>query len=335
MELNDFDYSLPEELIAQEPISCRDESRLLVVDRAAQSITHSVFKNLNNHLDPQTNLVVNDSKVVPARLLGSKDGSGGRVEVFLLKRERDDYHYQVMLRPLAKIKESHRLVFGDDFWCQLIDRENRIVQFNRPDVLEQAYHFGHMPLPPYIKRGDTARDQVQYQTVYAQHPGSVAAPTAGLHFTNELCGGLKKAGHVINHVTLHVGYGTFKPVEVEDLEQHPMHHEEYDISPDIWNLLQKSKEAGQKILAVGTTSCRTLESVALGAALRGSTDLFIRPGYDFKMIDQLITNFHLPKSTLLMLVYAFGGVALMKKAYQEAIKEKYRFYSYGDAMLIK
>lgn len=332
-KLSDYGYDLPEHLIAQHPTQKRDEARLLVIDRTTQTISHDVFKNLGQYLPTESTLVVNNSKVIPARLLGEKEGSGGKVEVFLLKRLSDGVSYEVMLRPLAKIKETHTLVFGDNFWCQLVDREKKIVRFNRPDVLEMAHTYGHIPLPPYIKRTGgkaTKDDVVDYQTVFARHPGSVAAPTAGLHFTKDLEVGIRTLGCSFEQVTLHVGYGTFKPVECEDVTKHPMHFERYSVSEAAWGRIQQAK----KVVAVGTTSCRVIESICRGFKLKDETNLFLYPGKTFKRVDALVTNFHLPYSTLLMLVYAFGGTQLMKKAYVEAVKNEYRFYSYGDGMII-
>ncbi len=341
MNLRDFDYKIPQELIAQYPSAKRDAARLMVIDRARQLICHDIFQNVEEYLPKRSMLVVNDSKVVPARLLGHREKNGSPVEVFLLKKV-DDYSYQALLRPLKKIKMDERLIFADGIYAQLKDFEQRIVRFNKKNIVRKLNEIGHMPLPPYIRRSDEKIDRTMYQTVYARPAGSVAAPTAGLHFTKPLLTNIKKAGHTIASLTLHINYGTFKPVETEDITKHPMHWEDYSISSRTLLKIQKAKASGRKVVAVGTTSCRVLEAVAqngqlqgmLQGMLQGSTNIFIYPGFSFTMIDALITNFHLPLSTLLMLVYAFGGMDLMKYAYAEAVREKYRFYSYGDAMLI-
>ncbi len=333
MNLSDFDYILPEELIAQYPLEHREEARLLVVERASGRITHDVFKNVVSYLPPKSLLVVNNSKVIPARLLGQKSRTGGQVEVFLL-RQIDPHHFEAMLRPLKKIKEGELLEFPGGVRCTLIDRNARIVRFDVEDVLKKLEKVGHIPLPPYIKRPDEDLDREYYQTVYAKAPGSVASPTAGLHFTKPLIAGLKRSGHDLLQVTLHVGYGTFKPVETKNILDHPMHEETYVIAPGVMRQIKSAQEAGRKLVAVGTTSCRTLEAHARTGKLQDATRLFLYPGSDFKVTDGLLTNFHLPRSTLFMLVSAFGGLELIRHAYQEAIRKKYRFYSYGDAMLV-
>lgn len=333
MHLRDFDYDLPPELIAQYPSASRDEARLLVVDRAARRITHDIFRNIDRYLPASSLLVVNDSRVIPARLLGTKPRSGGQVEVFLLKKT-GPRSFEAMLRPLKKIRENEELVFPGGVSATLTDRDRRIVEFDRDDVLDYLAEHGHIPLPPYIKRPDAASDKVDYQTVYARVPGSVAAPTAGLHFTEELMAALRASGHAFAGVTLHVNYGTFKPVEAEDVVSHPMHLEHYEIPSAACAAIAQARARGGKVVAVGTTSCRTLEAFARTGRRADDTDLFLYPGAEFKMTDVLVTNFHLPRSTLLMLVSAFGGLALIREAYREAILEKYRFYSYGDAMIV-
>jgi S-adenosylmethionine:tRNA ribosyltransferase-isomerase len=265
--------------------------------------------------------------------LGKKPRTGGEVEVFLL-REIDPCHFEAMLRPLKKIQEGETLEFPGGITCTLVDRTKRIVQFADRDILRKLAKVGHIPLPPYIKRPDEKLDQEYYQTVYARHPGSVASPTAGLHFTKPLITSLRKAGHAFVQVTLHVNYGTFKPVETENILDHPMHAEHYAITPAVAAKVQVAKNAGRKVVAVGTTSCRTIEAFARTGKLTDVTRLFLYPGQDFKVVDVLITNFHLPRSTLLMLVSAFGGLKFIRKAYAEAIRNHYRFYSYGDAMII-
>lgn len=332
MKLSDFDYNLPEELIAQHPLDKRDDARLMIIDRENQLIQHDYFYHLEQYLPRESCLVLNESKVIPARLFGQKE-TGAQIEVFLLK-QIDQSVFEVMLRPLKRLKEGDKIIFYQGLEAELINRDKRIVKFNRDDVYEIAEKIGHMPLPPYIKRSDEQDDKHDYQTVYAKQAGSVAAPTAGLHFTDELLGKIQNENHTIEKVTLHVGYGTFKPVEVEDVTEHPMHFEEYQVEKHVWQNIQNAKSQNQKVVAVGTTSCRTLESIGQGKDLRDSTNLFIYPGYEFQVIDGLITNFHLPKSTLLMLVSALAGVDLMKRAYAEAIRKQYRFYSYGDGMLI-
>jgi len=334
MKLSDFDYNLPEDLIAQYPLTSRAEARLLVVDRTSGAITHDVFRNIGRYLPPHSLIVVNNSKVIPARLLGKKLRTGGRVEVFLL-REIDPCHFEAMLRPLKKIQEGEVLEFPGGIRCTLVDRAKRIVRFADRDVLKKLEKIGHIPLPPYIKRPDEPLDQEYYQTVYARRPGSVASPTAGLHFTKPLIASLKRAGHRFAQVTLHVNYGTFKPVETENIVDHPMHEEHYVITPAVAANIKSAKQIGRNVVAVGTTSCRTLEAYARTGKLADATRLFLYPGQDFRVVDVLITNFHLPRSTLLMLVSAFGGLKLIRKAYAEAIREKYRFYSYGDAMIIR
>lgn len=341
-KLGSYFYHLPEELIAQEPALQRDDAKLLIINRAKGSIHHDVFKNISQYLPINSHLVVNNSKVIPARLLGHRS-TGGAVEVFLLNPLEDGACFEVLIRPLKKIRQGEKIDFGLGISAVLEDRKKRIVRFNKKNIIDHLKEIGHIPLPPYIKRSDTPQDHEDYQTVYAKELGSVASPTAGLHFTESLIKALKKQGHVFSEITLHINYGTFKPVECEDIRQHPMHTEYYSIEPEIYKLMDprlnhrlwRDRHSGMtKTVAVGTTSCRVLESVAQTHILNGSTDIFIYPGYKFQLTDALITNFHLPYSTLLMLVCAFGGYDLVMKAYHEAIKERYRFYSYGDAMLI-
>jgi S-adenosylmethionine:tRNA ribosyltransferase-isomerase len=333
MRLSDFDYSLPDELIAQHPLEKRDEARLLVIDRASRTVTHSFFRDLGKHLPAKSLLVINNSKVIPARLLGQKTRSGGQVEVFLLKH-LGGRRFEAMLRPLKKIHDNEPLEFAPGVSARLVDRAARIVEFDCDDVLLKLEKVGHIPLPPYIKREDDAADRIDYQTVYAKHAGSVAAPTAGLHFTDALMSSLKGEGHSFAEVTLHVNYGTFKPVETENITEHPMHSEDYVIPSVALGAVVDGKQSGKKIVAVGTTSCRVLESYARSHESEGATRLFLYPGASFHLVDVMITNFHLPKSTLFMLVSAFGGLDLVRSAYEEAIRARYRFYSYGDAMII-
>ena len=329
MKLADFNYNLPEELIAQYPLAQREQARMMVIDRAAQSIIHDTFQNIDHYLPENTHLILNDSKVVPARLLGVKDQTGAQVEIFLLKQLDDGYSWEVLMRPMKRLREGSKVLFEDDVVATIADKDKRIVTFNKKDLTTFLESRGHIPLPPYVKREDEKSDRREYQTVYAKKDGSVAAPTAGMHFTEDMLTQLQER-HRLDYVTLHIGYGTFQPVEAENVIDHDMHFEYYQMNASVWNRVQKSKN----ICAVGTTSTRVLESVAATEKIEDETNLFIYPGYSFKMVNQLLTNFHLPKSTLLMLVYAFGGVELMQKAYAEAIKEKYRFYSYGDCMLI-
>ncbi len=335
MKLSDFDYSLPEHLIAQQPLHERDQARLMVIHRKKKTVSHDVFQNLNRYLPAGSALVLNNSRVIPARLLGRKARSGGGVEIFLLKKGMELQTFEVLMRPMQKIKQGDLIEFeGTDLKAEILDKERRIVRFNTKDVLKALTDAGHIPLPPYIKRPDTLEDRTYYQTVYARHSGSVAAPTAGLHFTKPLIQALKAEGHPFFEVMLHVNYATFKPVEEEDITQHQMHQEQYSVSPSVWERLVAAQADGKKIVAVGTTSCRTIETIARTGNLKGTTDLYIYPGCRFQTTDVLITNFHLPRSSLLMLVYAFGGMELMRQAYQEAIDQAYRFYSYGDAMII-
>ncbi len=333
-DLNSYFYELPESLIAQHPLRKRDQARLMIIDRQKQQLVHDTFNHIHKYLPSQTSFVINNSKVIPARLLGVKSDTGGQVEVFLLKALNDEYSFEALLKPLKKINVGQTLDFGKGLQAQLIDKEQRIVKFNQKNILKILEKSGHIPLPPYIKREDDLSDRKYYQTVYAKTLGSVAAPTAGLHFTNTLIGKLKLKGYQFLASTLHIGYGTFKPIECQDIRSHIMHEEAYEISASIYQKLLKAKKDNRSICAIGTTSCRVLESIGHGSSLKGITNLFAYPGFSFTMTDCLVTNFHLPYSSLLMLVCAFGGYDLVMKAYNEAIKEKYRFYSYGDAMLI-
>ncbi|MDP8264602.1 MAG: tRNA preQ1(34) S-adenosylmethionine ribosyltransferase-isomerase QueA [Candidatus Aceula lacicola] len=335
MRLDDFDYDLSEKLIAQYPLKKRDHAKLMIVNRKTLEITHDYFFNLNRYLPQKSILVLNDSKVVPARLFGKKEFGGREVEVFLLKKLPDGYCYETLMRPLKKIKDNEKIFFNDTtLYAKLVDREKMIVRFNRKDVMSHLSKIGHIPLPPYIKRADEKSDHVDYQTVYARTQGSVAAPTAGLHFTKTLLTRIKKLGHLIKKVTLHVNYGTFRPVEEKDIVSHKMHKEDFSALKGTWDSILKAKKNSQKVVAVGTTSCRVLETIARTKKLKGASDLFIYPGFKFRVVDALLTNFHLPKSTLLMLVCGFATRDLIMNAYSEAIKKKYRFYSYGDCMLI-
>lgn len=329
MKLSDFDYQLPKELIAQYPLPGRDSARLLVLDRNSGKITHKIFKDITEYLKKDDLLVLNDTKVLSCRLKGKRI-SGGKVEVFLLKH-KGGLVFEAMIKP-ARIKTGEKIIFPESSVTCILTARNE-VSFETQSA-EEIYNLGVIPLPPYIKREAEEMDKEYYQTVYARESGSVASPTAGLHFTPELLTRIRKAGTDIAYVTLHVGHATFKPVSAEDITLHQMGQEFFTIRPETREKLSRFKqECPGRVIAVGTTSCRTLETYASGKT-EGSTDLFIYPGYKFGIVDALLTNFHLPKTTLFMLVCAFCTEELAKKAYAEAIKEKYRFYSYGDAMLI-
>lgn len=340
MLLTDYDYHLPEEMIAQNPIEPRDSSRLMVIQGVENPYIHDLFYNLPSYLKPGDTLVFNDTKVIPARLLGMKADTGAKVEIFLLSRIDKDT-WDVLVKPGKKVRPGTVVTFGDgQLACDVLettDSGGRIVRFRYEGVFEQILEqLGNMPLPPYIKVPLENRER--YQTVYAKTEGSVAAPTAGLHFTPRLLAELEAKGIHTAYVTLHVGLGTFRPVSVENITEHRMHQEYFEVSSATAELLNKNKDQGGRIISVGTTSTRVLETIANTegriSACRGWTDIFIYPGYSFKVINGLITNFHLPQSTLLMLVSALAGRERMLKAYQEAVEEKYRFFSFGDAMLI-
>lgn len=342
MKTSDFDYELPKELIAQYPAERRDESRLLVVKRSGGPVEHRRFPDVLGHLRAGDLLVLNESRVIPARLLGAKRGSGGRVEVFLL-RELCPGRWQTLVRPGARIHEGAVLEFGGGELTARIVRVlpagKREVEFHADGDLAAALErLGQVPLPPYIEREPDERDRERYQTVYATVPGAVAAPTAGLHFTEALLERARGNGIGIARVVLHVGLGTFRPVVAEEPAEHEMEEERYEVSPEAADAINRTRAAGGRIVAVGTTSVRVLESVADRSgsmhAVAGATSLFILPPHEFRCTDALITNFHLPRSTLLMLVSAFAGRENVLAAYREAVRERYRFYSYGDAMLI-
>ena len=339
MKVSDFNYDLPEELIAQHPYDKRDEARLMVIDKKTQKIEHRVFKDVIEYLEPGDCLVINNTKVLPARLYGKKD-TGANVEFLLLKRIEAD-EWEVMVRPGNKLKPGAKVTFGDGLLnaeiLEVLEGGNRKVKFEYQGIFNEILDkIGLMPLPPYIK--ETLKENDKYQTVYAKYEGSAAAPTAGLHFTEELLEEIKKKGIEIANVTLHVGIGTFRPVKVENIEEHNMHSEHYYIKQEDADKINQAKKNGHKVIAVGTTSCRVLESVAdengLVKEIEGDTNILIYPGYQFKCIDRLITNFHLPESTLIMLVSSLAGKDFVMKAYEEAVKEKYKFFSFGDAMMI-
>jgi S-adenosylmethionine:tRNA ribosyltransferase-isomerase len=340
----DYDFVLPPELVAQAPLERRDASRLMVVDRAAGTIAHRTFADLPSLTAPGDLLVLNTTRVFRARLLGTRDGSGAPAEVLLLRALDDGGTYEAMVSPGGKLKPGRRVTVAADLAVEVLDvlaerrtRRVRVIAADG-DVPGAVERHGHIPLPPYIRRPDTAADAERYQTVYARQAGSVAAPTAGLHFTPALLDALAERGVRRADVLLHVGAGTFKPVEVDDPAAHVMHEEWYEVSPGSAALVDAARDAGRRVWAVGTTSVRTLESAADDAgrvrAGSGDTALFIRPGYRWKAVDRVVTNFHLPKSTLLMLVAAFAGYELTMHAYAEAVREGYRFYSYGDAMCV-
>ncbi|MDO4261064.1 MAG: tRNA preQ1(34) S-adenosylmethionine ribosyltransferase-isomerase QueA [Eubacteriales bacterium] len=340
MNLHDFYYDLPEELIAQDPLEDRAGSRLLVLDRQTGKNEHHVFREIIDYLHPGDCLVVNDTKVIPARLIGSKEDTGAKIEVLLLKRTSDQT-WETLVKPGKKAKPGAVISFGDGLLkgevLSVAEDGNRMIRFVYDGIFEEILdRLGQMPLPPYITH--QLKDKNRYQTVYAKHDGSAAAPTAGLHFTPELLDAIRKKGVKIAHVTLHVGLGTFRPVKVENILDHHMHSEFYVVEEEQARLINDTKAAGGRIVAVGTTSCRTLESATgedgVLRAGSGWTDIFIYPGYRFRMIDSLVTNFHLPESTLMMLVSAFAGRDRIMEAYAEAVRERYRFFSFGDAMLI-
>ena len=341
MKTDDFDFYLPEELIAQTPLEKRDSSRLLVLDKKTGEINHRHFTDIIDYMEEGDTLVLNDTKVMPARLYGVKEETLAVVEVLLLKDEGDNV-WECLTKPAKRIKEGTIVSFGDGKLkaecIEVLDEGIRRFKLNYKGILYEILdELGEMPLPPYIH--EKLKDKDRYQTVYAKNIGSAAAPTAGLHFTNDLLEKVKSKGVNIAYITLHVGLGTFRPVNVEDVTKHKMHSEYYVMSEEVASLLNKTRKAGHKIIAVGTTSTRTLETIASlygeFKACSGWTDIFIYPGYKFKGIDYLITNFHLPKSTLVMLVSALAGKENIMKAYAEAVKERYRFFSFGDSMLIK
>ena len=341
MQLDKFDYNLPTELIAQTPTDKRDHSRLLVYKEGI--IEHKNFFDLPDYLQSGDVLVLNDSKVFPARLIGSRQNTGGKAEIFLLNQKSEDMWECLVGR--AKAKVGLVIEFDNELAAELVEKldGNWLVRFDKSgeELKGVINKIGRTPLPPYIKTEDSVDVRNRYQTIYADKSGSVAAPTAGLHFTKELLDKIKVKGVEIVYVTLHVGLGTFAPVKIDDITKHKMHSEYYEVDEGVWGSIQKAKKASRRIISVGTTATRVLESVSVSGKLSNWTDIFIYPGYEYKIVDSLITNFHLPKSTLLMLVSALlqdkgssDGVKDLKKIYQEAIDQKYRFYSFGDAMII-
>ena len=333
LSLSDFDYSLPKELIAQEPLAGRDSSRLLIIDRQKKTISHRLFKDLPEYLMKDDLLVLNDTKVIPVRLLGFKKDTLGKVDALLVSR-LSDKKFQALFKPSLKVNQE--VVFNRGSVKARVASEG-VLEFDQDISAEILEKIGIMPLPPYIKRTPRLEDNQRYQTVYARNPGAIASPTAGLHFTAELIAKLKNKGVEIAYLSLHTGLGTFRPVKTEDIREHKMEKEEFVIPQETLELLNRAQMNKQRIFAVGTTTTRALETAALQpptAGLQGYADIFIYPGYNFKIVNCLLTNFHLPKTTLFMLVRALAGRDLVTRAYQEAVEKKYRFYSYGDAMLI-
>lgn len=337
---SDYDFALPQELIAQDPLADRSSSRLLTLDKRSGAVEHHQFREIVSWLRPGDCLVLNNTKVIPARLYGVKEGTGAVIEVLLLKRRERDV-WETLVRPGRKIRPGVRLVFGDGALCaevtDIVEEGNRLLRFSYNGIWEEILdNLGEMPLPPYITH--KLQDKNRYQTVYAKYEGSAAAPTAGLHFTAKLLRSIEEKGVSTAYVTLHVGLGTFRPVKVEDVREHHMHSEYYQVTQEAADRINETKRCGGRIICVGTTSCRTVESAAGEDGIVrpgcGNTEIFIYPGYRFRVLDGLITNFHLPQSTLLMLVSALAGRESVLSAYREAVEEKYRFFSFGDAMLI-
>ena len=340
MKTSDFYYDLPEELIAQDPLEDRTASRLLVLDRQTGTVEHKIFSDVIDYLNKGDCLVINNTRVIPARLIGEKEGTGGKVEVLLLKRRANDV-WETLVKPGKKLRPGARVTFGDGRLkaeiLEIAEEGNRLVRFYYEGIFEEILDsLGEMPLPPYITH--KLEDKEMYQTVYAKYDGSAAAPTAGLHFTKELLNKIEEKGIKIASITLHVGLGTFRPVKVDDVNNHHMHTEWYEVNAEAADIINETKRNGGRVVCVGTTSCRTIESVAdengYMKAKTGETDIFIYPGYKFKVMDGLITNFHLPESTLVMLVSAFAGKENVLAAYETAVKERYRFFSFGDAMIL-
>ncbi len=340
MKRQDFYYELPEELIAQDPLEDRSGSRLLVLDKESGAVSHHVFKEITDYLHKGDCLVINDTKVIPARLIGSKVGTEAKIEVLLLKRKENNI-WETLVKPGKKAKVGTKISFGEGLLVgeviDVVEEGNRLIQFSYEGIFEEILdRLGQMPLPPYITH--QLKDRDRYNTVYAAHEGSAAAPTAGLHFTPELLQKIEEKGVDIARVTLHVGLGTFRPVKVDEITDHHMHSEFYQIDEEAAEKINRAHDGGGRVICVGTTSCRTIESAADEnghlKACSGWTEIFIYPGYQFKVLDCLITNFHLPESTLIMLVSALAGREHVMTAYEEAVKERYRFFSFGDAMFI-
>ncbi|MCM1064910.1 MAG: tRNA preQ1(34) S-adenosylmethionine ribosyltransferase-isomerase QueA [Eubacterium sp.] len=341
MKTSDYYFDLPQELIAQDPLEDRSASRLLVLDKESGCVSHHVFREITDFLEPGDCLVLNNTKVIPARLLGEREGTGAHVEVLLLKRRENDI-WETLVKPGKKCRPGTRLVFGGGLLkgevLETVEEGNRLIRFAYEGIFEEVLdRLGEMPLPPYITH--KLQDKNRYQTVYAKYEGSAAAPTAGLHFTEELLQRIRSKGVRIAYVTLHVGLGTFRPVKEENILEHHMHSEFYQVSAEAADTINETKQNGGRVVCVGTTSCRTVESASDESghvnAGSGDTQIFIYPGYRFKALDALITNFHLPESTLIMLVSALAGRENVLNAYREAVRERYRFFSFGDAMLIR
>lgn len=341
MKVSDFDFYLPEELIAQHPLEKRDASRLMVLDKKTGNIEHKSFHDVIDYLNEGDTLVLNNTRVMPARLIGEKENTGGKIEFLLLKRIEGD-KWECLAKPGKRAKIGQRFTFGGGkLKCEVVDiveEGNRVIEFSYDGIFEQVLdELGEMPLPPYIT--ERLEDRERYQTVYSKEKGSAAAPTAGLHFTEELLKEIKAKGINIAYLTLHVGLGTFRPVKVDDINEHIMHSEFYHLDKENADIINETKKRGNKVIAVGTTSTRTLETIGdengFVREQSGWTDIFLYPGYKYKVIDELITNFHLPESTLIMLVSALAGKENVMNAYNEAVKERYRFFSFGDSMIIK
>ena len=341
LKKSDFYFDLPQELIAQDPLEDRSASRLLVLNRETGAVEHRHFKEITNYLRPGDCLVLNNTKVIPARLMGVKEDTGAAIEVLLLKRRENDV-WETLVKPGKKARPGVKLIFGDGYLkaevLDVVEEGNRLIRFDYEGIFEEVLdRLGEMPLPPYITH--KLQDKNRYQTVYAKYEGSAAAPTAGLHFTEELLAYIEEMGVHIAYVTLHVGLGTFRPVKADNILEHHMHSEHYEVTPETAEMINRTKESGGRVVCVGTTSCRTVESAAdeNGRVQPGcgDTEIFIYPGYRFKVLDCLITNFHLPESTLVMLVSALAGRENVLAAYREAVEERYRFFSFGDAMLIQ
>ncbi len=340
LKTSDFYFDLPKELIAQDPLENRSSSRLLMVDKNSGVVRHEIFHNIVDYLHAGDCLVLNDTKVLPARLLGIKPDTGAQVEVLLLKR-REGNVWESLVKPGKKVRPGAKLTFGEGILnaevLDVVEEGNRLIRFSYNGIFEEVLdQLGEMPLPPYITH--KLKDKNRYQTVYAKYDGSAAAPTAGLHFTSELLAQIEKKGVKLAYVTLHVGLGTFRPVKADHILEHHMHSEYYQITQSAAEMINEAKKSGHRVICVGTTSCRTIESAADESGILseccGDTEIFIYPGYQFKVMDCLITNFHLPESTLVMLVSALAGRENVLQAYKEAVKEKYRFFSFGDAMFI-
>jgi S-adenosylmethionine:tRNA ribosyltransferase-isomerase len=340
LKKSDFYFDLPQELIAQDPLEDRSASRLLVLNRKTGAVEHHTFREITNYVRSGDCLVLNNTKVIPARLMGVKEDTGAAIEVLLLKR-RDSDVWETLVKPGKKARPGAKIVFGDGCLraevLDVVEEGNRLLRFDYEGIFEEVLdRLGEMPLPPYITH--KLQDKNRYQTVYAKYEGSAAAPTAGLHFTEELLAQIEEMGVNIAYVTLHVGLGTFRPVKADNLSEHHMHSEHYEVTPETAELINRTKESGGRVICVGTTSCRTVESAADESGRVqpgcGDTEIFIYPGYRFKVLDCLITNFHLPESTLVMLVSALAGRENVLAAYREAVEERYRFFSFGDAMLV-